>query len=96
MIYELSISEAAENDISEAFLWYEMQKENLGFEFEKYLVKTIDHIQQKPDLIQIRYNKIRVAFLNKFPYGIHFVISNNQVLIVAVFHTSRDPEKWPK
>ena len=96
MIYELRISEAAENDIREAFLWYEMQKENLGIEFENHIVKTIDIVHQKPEIIQIRYNQIRVAFLKKFPYAIHFTLYNNLILIVAVFHTSRDPEKWPK
>jgi hypothetical protein len=34
MTYSISISEAAENDISEAYLWYEDQKENLGSIFE--------------------------------------------------------------
>ena len=96
MIYDLWISEGAENDIREIFLWYEMQKENLGFEFEMQIDSTIALISQNPFLIQIRYNQIRVAFLNRFPYGIHFILNGNQILIIAVFHTSRNPAKWPK
>lgn len=42
--YSLSISEAAELDIREAFLWYEDQKDNLGLTFEKYFSKTIQNI----------------------------------------------------
>lgn len=39
--YSLSISEAAELDIRDAFLWYEDQKDNLGPTFQKHIPKTI-------------------------------------------------------
>ncbi|MGM0479067.1 MAG: hypothetical protein ACQERC_07565 [Bacteroidota bacterium] len=44
MNYSLSISEAAELDIRDAFLWYEDQKDNLGLTFEKHISKTIQNI----------------------------------------------------
>jgi len=34
------------------------------------------------------------AFLKKFPYGVHFNIIENEIIIVAVFHTSQSPKKW--
>lgn len=92
--YSLSISEAAELDIRDAFLWYEDQKDNLGLTFEKYFSKTIQNIQKNPLKIQIRYNQTRVAFLKKFPYGVHFNIIENEIIIVAVFHTSQSPKQW--
>lgn len=94
--YFLSISEAAELDIREAFLWYEDQKDNLGLTFEKHISKTIQTIQKNPLKIQIRYNQTRVAFLKKFPYGLHFNVFDNEIIIVAVFHTSQSPQKWSK
>jgi toxin ParE1/3/4 len=94
MVYELIISQTAETDLREAFLWYESQQVNLGFIFEKYFSKAIEKIQKKPLQTQIRYKEIRVAFLKKFPFGIHFTIIANQILIIAVFHTSLNPDKW--
>lgn len=94
MIYSISIAEAAENDIREAFLWYEDQKKNLGNRFENYVNKAIDGIQNNPLKTQIRYGNTRVFILNKFPYGIHFQVTKNHILIVALFHTSQNPEKW--
>ncbi len=44
MEYSLSISEAAELDIRDSFLWYEDQKDNLGLTFEKHISKTIQNI----------------------------------------------------
>lgn len=93
MEYSLSISEAAELDIRDAFLWYEDQKDSLGLTFEKHISKTIQNIQKNPLKIQIRYNQTRVAFLKKFPYGVHFNLIENEIIIVAVFHTSQSPKK---
>ena len=96
MEYSLSISEAAELDIRDAFLWYEDQKDNLGLTFEKHISKTIQNIQKNPLKIQIRYNQTRVAFLKKFPYGVHLKVSGKELLMVAVFITSKIPRRWVK
>lgn len=94
MTYKLSIAEAAEVDLRQAFLWYENQKENLGVAFEEYILNAINSIQSNPLKVQVRYGNTRVYFLKKFPYGIHFQVTENKILIVAVFHTSQSPELW--
>lgn len=96
MTYSISIAEAAENDVREAFLWYADQKESLGIRFEQHVSKAVDSIQRNPLKTQIRYGNTRVFFLKKFPYGIHFRLNQDQksILIIAVFHTSRDSAKW--
>lgn len=94
MEYNLSITEAAEEDIKQAFLWYEEQKASLGERFEVKILKAMAYIQKKPLSKQIRYGNIRIYFLKKFPYGIHYKVSANQILVVAVFHTARSPIRW--
>ena len=98
MAYSIEISETAEDDIREAFLWYEDQKDDLGNLFESHVSKVIESIQRNPFKTQIRYGNTRIFFLEKFPYGIHFRVNEQEksILIVAVFHTSRTPEKWTK
>lgn len=90
MTFTLSISETAENDIREAYLWYEDQKQDLGNLFEAEFLKAVKSISINPFKTQIKYGDIRVHFLEKFPFGIHFVIKENDVRIIAVFHTSRE------
>ena len=94
MKYNLTITEAAEFDIKKSFLWYEEQKENLGFRFEKDISNVFHAIVENPLKIQIRYNCIRVAFLKTFPFGVHFIVVRNEITILAVFHTSMNPTKW--
>lgn len=96
MDYFISISEAAELDIREAFLWYEEQKDSLGLTFKKHISKTIQNIQSNPLKIQVRYNVTRVAYLRKFPFGVHFIVVENEIIVIAVFHTSQCPKKWIK
>jgi plasmid stabilization system protein ParE len=36
----------------------------------------------------------RRALVRKYPYAVFYEYSGNQVTVYAVFHTSRDPEKW--
>ena len=96
MAYSISIAEVAENDIREAFLWYEEQKTNLGSLFGQHVSKAVESIQGNPLKTQIRYGNTRIFLLEKFPYGIHFPVNETKkhVLIVAVFHTSKDAESW--
>jgi plasmid stabilization system protein ParE len=94
MPYPVSISEAAEADVREAFLWYEKQREGLGEVFRLHFTEAVVRIGAAPLEIQVRYANTRVLFLHKFPYGIHFVLRNDSVVIVAVFHTSMSTERW--
>lgn len=96
MVYSISIAEAAENDIRKAFLRYEEQKVNLGGFFEQYISNAVKSIQGNPLKTQIRYGNTRIFFLEKFPFGIHFRVNETEkhILIVAVFHTSKDAENW--
>jgi plasmid stabilization system protein ParE len=94
MSYKITIADAAEQDVRDAFLWNEEQKEDLGSSFEKHFSKAVDSIQDNPLKFQIRYNNTRVFFLKKFPYGIHFNVNNKNILIIAVFHTSQNPTNW--
>ncbi len=94
MTYSLHITKAAEEDVREAYLWYEGQKEGLGGIFEMHISEALGSIMVNPLKIQIRYGAVRVFFLTKFPYGVHFYTYDHTILILAVFHTSRATERW--
>ena len=66
--YNLLISEAAELDIREAFLYYEEQSEKSGYRFERNVKSAMKGIKKAPLQNQVKYHEIRVKFLAKFPY----------------------------
>lgn len=94
MDYQLLISGDARFDILNAFFWYEEQREGLGFDFELCLEAGFSFIQRDPLTIQIKYESIRIHFIDKFPYGIHYLVDDKIVRVFGVFHTSRNPEDW--
>lgn len=94
MNYLIEISDVAEQDIRESYLFYANESQNLGHRFEKIIKSTILKTKKFPLKNQIRYNDVRVIFTSKFPFGIHYRIQENRIIIIAVFHTSLSPRKW--
>ena len=94
MANTLTIAKAAEIDLLEAFVWYVEKENSLGLRFEESITNAVLSILNNPLQFPIRYGDTRVCFLKEFPYGIHYRITENHILIVAVFHTSRSPKIW--
>lgn len=70
--FEVEITDAAAADARKAFLWYEDKSTTLGLRFENDFKQIIERLEENPEAFQIRYKKVRVAFLEHFPFGIHY------------------------
>jgi plasmid stabilization system protein ParE len=83
-------------DIKEAVNWYNKAQNGLGTRFLKNVKEKINSVAENPETIQIRYNYVRIAVVNTFPYTIHFQFhkEQNTILILGIFHTSKNPENW--
>jgi plasmid stabilization system protein ParE len=97
MPYNYNLSQEAEADMLEAYVWYEEQKAGLGEEFLESLEKARRAILQNPETYRIRYRKkVRAFLVDRFPYLILYVLENNDVNVLSVFNTSRNPKAWKK
>ena len=94
MAFKIIVRKRAEQNISEAFYWYEMKQKSLGYDFLENIQVQIRNIQNAPLLYQIRHKNIRCALVPRFPYGIFYLIENDKIIILAVLHFSRDPSFW--
>ena len=79
-----------------AVLWYEEQRLGLSFDFELCLEAGIDEVLRNPEAFQKRYKTIKIKFISRFPYGIHYICIENKITVIGVFHTSRSPKNWSK
>ena len=88
----------AKADIREAALWYNEKQKGLGKRFTAEVREKVHFIKQNPKASNVRYDSVRTAVLNVFPFMIHYTIneSNKTVIVSAVFHTSRNPDVWNK
>ena len=92
------ISIYAKTDLSDASKWYEKQQRGLGKRFLNEIKEAIDVICENPAGFQVRYDDYRICFTTTFPYGIHYqyIANKNEVHIMAVFHTSLNPQSWER
>ncbi len=97
-MYKSVILPLAKEDIREAALWYNKQQKGLGKRFTAEVREKVHFIRLNPKASNVRYNSVRTAVLNVFPFMVHFTIDekNKTVIVSAVLHTSRDPELWKK
>ncbi len=94
MAVELVVAPEAEQDIREAYGWYETRRFGLGEEFLSKVDAGIQSILRNPELHRIVHENYRRLLVRRFPYAIFYEYDNDRVTVYCVFHTSRDPEKW--
>jgi plasmid stabilization system protein ParE len=95
-MYKSIILPLAKEDIWEAAKWYNKQQIGLGKRFTVEVREKVHFIRQNPKTSNIRYDGVRTAVLNVFPFMVHFTIDekNKTIIVSAVLHTSRNPELW--
>jgi len=93
MTFKVIISEEAMDDIRLASKWYEKQKKGLGKEFLNS-IKDYKAVLKSNHYFVKRYKQVHTIPIKHFPFLIHYTIDKNAkvVLIVAVLHTSLNPE----
>jgi plasmid stabilization system protein ParE len=94
MPVELVIAPEAELDIAEAYDWYEGRRAGLGEEFLSSVDACLESIRRQPRMHSVVHKDYRRSLIRRFPYAVFYEHSEATVTIYAVFHTSRDPDKW--
>ena len=94
MAAELVIAPEAEQDIAEAYAWYEGRRVGLGEEFLSSVDACIETIRRTPDMYSTIHANYRRSLVRRFPYAIFYEHVDGSVTVYCVFHTARDPSKW--
>lgn len=77
----------------EAYDWYELQQLGLGSTFMDELESCYNRLEAWPNAYSKINKNFRQIILKTFPYVLVFEIIKHDVIIYAVFHTSRSPRK---
>jgi toxin ParE1/3/4 len=81
---------AVEADVAEAAEWYEARLPCLGERFVLAVQSADKLLLANPFRYSIRFDNIRRLNLGDFPYGIFFVLHEDQIVILAALHNRRD------
>ena len=94
MAAELLIAAEAQQDIEEAYQWYEDHRAGLGEEFLSCVDACVQAICRMPELHMKVYGQYRRALLRRFPYAVFYEYAENNITVFCIFHASRNPDKW--
>ncbi len=94
MKYRFGIRDKAVAEMHEAFNWYQKQQSGLGDKFISELEGYFHVINTNPKSFKRSYKVYREIPLKIFPFVIVYFINEAEkiVVIISVFHTSRNPE----
>lgn len=84
----------AKAEFDSAADWYEQQRAGLGIDFVARVREVLNRISANPQLHPIVYNDVRKAVGRRFPYVVLYREDAGEVVVIAVFHTARDPAIW--
>ena len=96
MKYKLIVRPEAESELLEAVKWYEKKVRGLGANFLLNVEATIESILRIPEAYTLTYKNTRRALVRKFPFSVHYIIDGNNIVVLAIFHSSRNPKEWKK
>ena len=86
--------ELAEAELDDAVRYYENESSGLGAEFLAEVISAVNRIAEFPKAWQQLETGLRRCRLNRFPYGIIYARREDVIIVLAVAHLLREPEKW--
>lgn len=86
MRFKILISNEAEDQLTEAFLYYKEVSITLTQRFKDDITEVIGNISRNLNHYQNRYKNIKIALTSNFPYSIHFIVKEDTVYILKILH----------
>lgn len=83
-------------EFADAAEWYEERRSGLGVEFEHAVEQTLKSACDMPESFPVAESNARQAVVKGFPYSVFFEHSDEYVVVIAVFHSKRDPREWKR
>ena len=82
------------SDVLDAAEWYDGRQSTLGSDFVARVQTTVhqlitDPVRRTPVDYGVRYWPIE-----RFPYVVFFDLTNSELLVLGVMHTSQNAKKW--
>ena len=91
MHFTIIFSREALRDLEEARSWYNLQQKGLGKRLIADVKNVVAAIKQNPYFASVKFENIRTAACNTFPYAVHYEMdeAHNIIRIISIFHFSR-------
>jgi toxin ParE1/3/4 len=98
-VKDFRIEAVAQTEFEEAAVWYEAQREGLGFEFITEVDRVLVRIAHEEKfatapIATVEGGVVRREFVERFPYVVLFVETNDQRRVIMIRRGTSDPARW--
>lgn len=90
----VSFRRAARAEFIETAAWYELQRPTLGAEFITGIDRCVALASGHPCRYPVVHGDIRRIVAERFPYSVYYRAEADRVVVLTVFHASRNPLTW--
>lgn len=94
MSWAIRLRRVAQAEYDDAADWYESHRRGLGLRFVAAVRQVLDALAAQPDRYPEIGPGVREAAVSGWPYCVYYQVPSDHVMVLAVFHTSRDPSVW--
>jgi hypothetical protein len=91
-VIRVEISEDAQEDLNEGFLFYEVQESGLGDYFIACLRADIEGLKVSGGAHRVVYADYHRLLSKVFPYGVFYTMEGGIAVVWAVLDLSKEPE----
>ncbi len=85
---------AARHEFEDAADWYEEHRAGLGAEFTAEIDRAVNLASNNPGHFPLLHRNVRCVRVRRFPYSVFFRVEEGHIVVLAVFHASRNPSAW--
>ena len=84
----------AEDEMTEAALFYESRSAGLGNDFLDDVQRAIDRLCEYPYSGEAVVSSFRRTLLHRFPFSLIYAVERESIVIIGVAHHGRAPGYW--
>ena len=92
--FNLEISDEAETDLKNAYQFYAEESTRVAESFFKQINSSLETIKKNLRSFPYAYKSVQKFVVKKFPFVIYYQLDESSIRVIAIFHTSRNPEIW--
>lgn len=84
----------AQEEFDRATDWYAAHGTALARDFVARVGAVIRRVATSPRMHAVVYRDVRKSVVSRFPFVVLYREDASEVIVVSVFHASRDPADW--
>lgn len=92
--FSVELSGEAEEDFDRSYEFYYEKNPIIADTFYQSIKLSFENIKENPITFPIAYKDLRKYVVKNFPFVIYYQIIDTIIQVIAIFHTSRNPEIW--